>query len=627
MILLLCGCGEVRVAKFRSDAELVRGSHHTHAIYGNNLYLLSDPLNDIYREATQWHANVGEKISDLYVIAHGWNFTTEEALANYYGYLEVVERRIAAVRRENPTYNPYFVFVVWPSAARPLSSIVDSALPYDAFTFFKPIMEIIDGTVFFLPSLWKQSINAHKVATGTKPRESYIASRDYSFGGWTKLPLPTCGTTTPRSTEYFTIDRSPVMGRDCPLSLLINHIIDWKRKFSPATHVHLVGHSFGAKMVTLAAVEALATLYVEEGGWLSNPDQSIESLVLLNPAFAPQELQLMTFNVTPSFSPEHGSPWGENFIREPRWWVPEMLDRIPQKVLVYSDRDYAAGRIFDLSQIVMSNSLTQYTAELLKSSGFGVIESYLAHERHVTNWVLDGVLRAENTIAAGMFIVQNLAFGPLMWTAAKLTDMPDDFFYHVKNNDLFLKQEQAYGYRVILREALNALDFVMPVLHVVRNDPADQMGILRNSSAALGSTGWNLALAGRKINHPANFVSLAEKAQTPPTLFCHYSSRIMKILSPIAPAEIHDSDGRSEMMSQYALLDPNVMNSFDGTTVLDTWYPPDGAHGDVRSTEPPSHCSAQDEHGRLLQKREMIFNFVYNVTHAKLVPGLRRGAH
>lgn len=109
---------------------MIRGGHHTNAIYGNNLYILSDPLNDIYREATQWHATVREKISGLYVTAHGWNFMTEEALVNYYGHLEVAERRIAAVRRGDPTYNPYFSFVVWPAATRPFSSLVGSILPF-----------------------------------------------------------------------------------------------------------------------------------------------------------------------------------------------------------------------------------------------------------------------------------------------------------------------------------------------------------------------------------------------------------------------------------------------------------------------------------------------------------------
>ena len=90
---------------------------------------------------------------------------------------------------------------------------------------------------------------------------------------------------------------------------------------------------------------------------------------------------------------------------------------------------------------------------------------------------------------------------------------------HLKQHDLFLKREEAEGYLAILRGTLIAMDFVVPVLHVLRNDPADKMGILRNSSAALGGTGWNLASTGRKQSLFSDLSSLVEKNQTPPTSF------------------------------------------------------------------------------------------------------------
>lgn len=623
MFLLLCACGEVRVAQFRSDAELVRGSHHTHAIYGNNLYLLSDPLNDIYREATQWHANVGEKISDLYVIAHGWNFTTEEALANYYGYLEVVERRIAAVRREDPTYNPYFVFVVWPSATRPFSNLVGSVLPFGLDGWSSPITGILDRTLFFIPSVWKQSINAFLIARGKKWTTLYSKPRDFRANGRTIFPRLTCGTATQNSTELLTIDYSPEMGRDCPLSLLLNHIIDWKRKFSPTTGIHLVGHSFGAKMVTLAAVDALATLSVKNGTWVQDQFEALESLVLLNPAFSSRELSVVERVFFSATLRQDGS-MDDGYYSGLRK-AEQILESIPQKVLVYSDRDYATGRLFDFSQMVLSNGFSQMFEHLFSSlsSSLDAVITSVPNQNIFTN----SLMRAEFTtllapLTVGTLVFENVILGPPTWIATKLYDLPFDFMYHIKNNDLFLNREKAVGYRFILRGALNAIDFVVPVLHVVRNDPADRMGILRNSSAALGSTGWNLASAGRELFFPSSFSNLIEKEQTPPTLFCDYSSRILKD----STSGNLSSSGTSDQGTHYAVLDPNVFNSFDGTTVLDTWYPPDGAHGDVRSTESPSHCSAQDENGRLLQKREMIFNFVYNVTHAKLVPGLRSGA-
>lgn len=555
LILLLCGGGEVRVAKFRSDAELVRGGHHTHAIYGNNLYLLSDPLNDIYREATQWHANVGEKISDLYVIAHGWNFTIEEALANYYGYLEVVERRLAAVRREYPSYNPYFVFVVWPSATRPVSNLVGSILPFGIDGWVRPMTGMLDRTLFFIPSVWKQSINAFLIARGKKPTTLYSKPRDYRRNGRIIFPRLTCGTTMPNSTESFIIDDSLEMGRDCPFSFLLNHIIDWKRKFSPTTRIHLVGHSFGAKMVTLAAVDALATLSVKSGAWEQDQFQAIDSLVLLNPAFAHPELSI----VQPGL-------FSTNFIREDETAdsgyykgpheAEQVLDSISQKVLVYSDRDYATGRLFDFSQIVLNNGFSQYWEHrftTMESEFEGAITS--SPDRRLVPIIRTDLSVLQSPMRIGISLMVNVIVGIPTWTVSKLLYLPDDFVYHFKKNDLFLNQDEAEGYQAILRGILNAIDFVVPVLHVpvlhiVRNDSADRMGILRNSSAALGSTGWNLAYAGRKPHFPRVSSSLIEKEQTPPALFCDYSSRILKNSSSVKPDGVSHSIGTSGVRFQ-----------------------------------------------------------------------------
>ena len=548
-------------------------------MYGTNHYLLTDPLNVLWGNAVPRNQHTGEGISDIYIMAHGWNFTPEEAVANYHGYLALLDRQLSEIRLKDPSFNPYFLFVVWPSATRPTTDLARSILPFGWDYLLRPATLLLDGTVFFIPSAWKQASNARRISMGTRREEVYTGAADTDgkfrsrsvTGFWPKAP-PSCGTVPDDSEDVYGTERSEIMGRDCPLSLLIKHVISWKDTVSPHTRIHLVGHSFGARVITLAAQSAIHALESSKHSMLNDAEhEDISSLVLLNPAFEPFTLS----------SPKTKS------------W----MDNIKRKVVVYSDRDYATGRLYDLSQMMLNYELvTSMTDPFLENDA----PPLLFDASYITLRLF------RSTLASGL----TLAFSPIWWGAKKLILIPGDLVHHVATIDTYVKKQESSSLPVsYARGLINGIDFFVPILHLFRNDPADQLGILRNSSAALGSTGLNRAIAGR-VWANKSLVQYAEQAQTPPELFCAYGLRISKEFP----------------------IDPNVVNSFDGTSVLDTTFAFEGAHGDVRSSKPPANCRAMSTRGFLagffgrtpyLEKRELVFNFIYNVTQGSLVPSLR----
>ena len=113
-----------------------------------------------------------------------------------------------------------------------------------------------------------------------------------------------------------------------------------------------MGHSYGAKVVTLAGMEAIRLQRAIDSPEQPLPaERSIASLVLFNPAFHPRELHY-PISLPPPI----------NLLQLDRGLSDEveLLQAIPRKAILHSGRDYATGRLFDLGQLVFSNEWAQW---------------------------------------------------------------------------------------------------------------------------------------------------------------------------------------------------------------------------------------------------------------------------
>jgi len=611
--LLLCavvtGCTTLKPAHFKLDSEVLSGRHHTFAVYNDHHRLISDPLSELYTEV-QDRKNQGRPISDVYVISHGWNFTTPEAYANYHNYMELLDRHLQELTAIDPTYEPYFIYVVWPSVARPLNDIAHAVLPFGLDNGIAPVTSRLDMLLFQLPSGWKESINAFSVALGTRYPRDYEKGLEELGKLQPTQPLahedpspPYCGPVEQRgekkAVDLYEIDTRGQMGRECPLSTLLFHVLRWRsaQQQSPP-NIHLVGHSYGAKVVTLAGMEAIRlqqNLVNPQVDHQDNeevplpPEKSITSLVLFNPAFHPRELHYLVHAPNP-FS---DSPSRANEV--------SLLQNISRKAIVYSARDYATGGIFDLGQAIFSNEIGQL-ATIPSTALYRLLEEY------DNNLLLDFMTIPSKLESGILTLGVSVIAGTITWSLTKTFNIIPDWLSHSTQSDLY-DAEWSKGPtwpKMIARTFLNAIDYWVPIGRVVTNADADKMGILRTAFPALGSIGMNRLATGPGKNYIPRF-----------TFFMNMGT-IDKLIGP-------DTDRRSGTNPDWDFctlaakvrplddkIDTRYFYSYDATSVMDTWFSMSGSHGDVRETAPPENC--KDDTGQSLEKRRYIFNFVYNFT-------------
>lgn len=608
----LGGCQKtIKPAQFTYQSSALRGGQHTFAVYNDQHRLISDPLSELYEET-------GSKdISDVYVISHGWNFTLDEAYGNYHNYMELLDRHLPALQAQDPTFKPYFIFVVWPSVVRPLGDIAHALLPFGLDSAIAPFTSPVDSAIFHIPSGWKESLNAFSIALGTRYPIDYekglrdLGQKSLDIKGvdedrdsderW--LAPPYCGPEERRNTmrranenepfrfiyDYYRVDSGGLMGRECPLSTLVYHVLRWRTPERSRTKIHLVGHSYGAKVVTLAGMEAIRlqrtigqskeTEQRATAGDPLPPEQSIASLVLFNPAFHPRELHyslrlpslISLLQLDRGLSDEV-----------------ELLQAIPRKAILYSSRDYATGRLFDLSQLVFSNELAQWY-QVMTDTSYGFLgTSFIGR-------LYSGSVTFTGSVLAGVY----------SWSKTKLGNIPHDLILHSRQDDFYGFDWSKGDSSTIPRTFLNAIDYWMPLGRVITNADADKMGILRTAIPALGSIGMNRLVAERW--YTPNEVHINELIgkntdRRPGDQIGHNFCKVAGFLAPLNEE-----------------FDPHHFYSYDATSVMDTWYPGAGSHGDVRNTDPPKegHCANRDistPNAPLLEKRQYMFNFTYNFT-------------
>ena len=329
-IVLSAGCFRSQTPLGPSQLNLRDDRNYTFAIYNDQNKLMNHPLKDLNarmkaldqknllkdfcnalsfpqdmdKVARCSRLNLSDDsnhITDIYVVSHGWNYTLDESITNYQHYIDLINSKISPSKK----FHPYFIFISWPSAARPLTNLARSVVPFGVDNDISKYTSPIDHTLLFFPTVWKQSLNAYENAVGNW-------SSKYHQG-------IDCREKWQNKEDSFAED-----GRDVPVALILYELL--KIKNSRSVKLHLVGHSFGAKLVSHSALLALewwikdtyheqfseakgrvksgeecgddsnfhwdAFFSWREKSWQDDPQRKfpIESLLLFNPAMNFREL-------------------------------------------------------------------------------------------------------------------------------------------------------------------------------------------------------------------------------------------------------------------------------------------------------------------------------------------------
>ncbi|MDR4470524.1 MAG: hypothetical protein MRJ68_19860 [Nitrospira sp.] len=500
-----------------------------------------------------------------------------------------------------------------------MGDIAHALLPFGLDKAIEPVTKVIDPVVFHIPSSWKESLNAFFVALGPQYPEKYERglkdlgaadkgrdSDQLSDDRW--LAPPYCGPEELRKTErrqndteplrmvhdFYRVDTGGLMGRECPVSALVYHILRWRSAQRPNPKIHLVGHSYGTKVVTLAGMEAIR---LQRTIGLSSSEPSIASLVLFNPAFHPRELHYWVRDPTRNIF-KASEAISDEF---------DLLQDIPRKAILYSGRDYATGRLFDLSQFIFANDV----AQLLSVAPSGTDPVYnkfcdpviCARLLSPIRSLYNGVIALPASVLSGVFF----------WSGTKIINVVPDWISHATQHDFYdLGWSKGDGNTAVYpRTFLNAIDYWIPFGRVATNADADKMGVLRTAIPALGSIGMDRLVAKRWYTplHSKSYIREFSGDDTDRRPgngtehhnFCKVAASLGSFKEGFAPHHFY---------------------SYDATLVMDTGTWGAGSHGDVRSTDHPSerHCRSiytsddTPKSERLLEKREYMFNFTYNFT-------------
>jgi pimeloyl-ACP methyl ester carboxylesterase len=540
---------------------MVDGRNYTFAVYDSSNHLISHPIEDL-----RWQLRHSEEgITDVYVVSHGWNYTVPEAMANYYKYVDLVDERTDPELRES--FRPYVIFVVWPSVIRPMRDAARSVLPFQLDRVVAPLTKKADDWIFRLPTNWKQSLDAYSLALGER---SPVLYREQAYD---------------EVRAVGTVD-SPEISRDLPVSGLIHELIQMRGRGVLGTahsRIHLIGHSYGGKLVALAGIEALRRSAAEAGSDPGEiPQDLIESMILISPAFHPRELLYVS-----SFESNTGRP--SMVSREE---IESALRSVPRKAVVYSRYDHVNGPIFAVSQLLLNNHQAQI-ANATMNNLTGTIEASDGAISHASL-----VVRPVGGIAQTGW---NIGTAPLQAGAGALTNLVPDFLHHVRESD---SSEAREGRPTDwMRPGMNAVHFFMPLDELVepRSDP-DRLGIFRMSSPAIGSTGLSHLATGRPDLgvqiHPE--LDAFDNLGPLDTLAPPDAQRDAAAFVQLARAA--GSTGQAPPIRREMIL------SFDASSIYNRWDLPKGAHTDLGS-----HTAVDVGYGPL-EKREYTYNFLFNFT-------------
>lgn len=517
------GCGSVReisTVEPPGPFEARTRPDHVFAIYNDDNLLVTDVLSQV-RELVE--RNRGRPYTDVYVVSHGWNFTISGAHANYEAYLEAVTR-VLEEDAPGPDLNPLLILVCWTSVTRPAGEAARSMLPFGLDESIALATGAVDTVVFHLPSMWKQSINAATNALGRRLPDRYLVDP----------PDPNVA-----------ISRSMggnARGYDLPVSALLFYLMEWNRDGllggGDPVRLHCAGHSFGSKLLLLAAIESL-----RRDRYLHPEDrQGIESLTLFNAAMHPSEVSYRTADL------------GETTLLELD--AVGLLKEIPRKAFVYSRSDLTMGLTFDFSQIVINNMHAQRTQQ--------VANDFIERSRGGPAALFMPV------VYVGLGAVQfgwSTLVGVSMWVVRRAVNLPQDLVHHVNDSEFLGSRQDAIG------DAGRFLHFFLPLDEIYAGH-ADQQGLFRASTGGLGKSGLARHAAGRdcEIDWGGSDLYSNTGALRP----------FVVPGSDVPPSEYRRLAAKRVAPSDCRYRDDGRFFSFDASDVLSSRTPFVGSHGMLR---------------------------------------------
>lgn len=337
-------------------------ANYSYAVYDNNDALLHTPIDHLHREIVDRRNRGQPAISDLYVLVHGWDFTIEEAFALYEGYRTAIEQRLVDIQRFDPAFQPWFIFVTWSSVSRPLSHGLRSVLPFPPPDLAEGAVQFADGLLFHLPSAWGESQDALRIAMGPPRR-------------WRQVDLqgdPDAEYRARLQEGAARVATGQFGGFEIPLSLLIEELMHLQRSaFQPAPPpaLHVVGHSFGGKLASLATYDAIQRTMARElaRGEGIRTDPLLDSLVLIQPAMQVSEMfqELHLPHPAAVLAPHAGSLRHHFGDSRAAFRFEAASARIRSKVLVHNRLDSANGWVFGLGDLLLDHDAAARAQETL----------------------------------------------------------------------------------------------------------------------------------------------------------------------------------------------------------------------------------------------------------------------
>ncbi len=630
LLLFLCGCAP-KYSQILPGSYVISGRNYTYAVYNTAHRLMTHPLDDLLAQAEKRKLAGDKKISDIYVISHGWNYTATESVALYHNFIELVndcvQKKVQSIPSVDPEgcsainadFRPYFIFVTWASTTRPSADLASAVLPFQLDEILKPLTFMVDNGPLHLLTAWKQSLNAASNALGGRYPDRYLYTEwagDY-------------GTESP----YFG-DRS--LGRDLPLSSLLYELIRcryWELDKSPSdtqgrkesnrdcakitqydldkANIHLVGHSYGAKLVALAGMEALRRWTLEQHLGLPrtvDADFSNKSYkqyghgthiptspVIFDVAgpFSPNEvkaarvsddiyseLEKLKANRQSQGRNQGGFtlPISSLIMVNPAMhagelWYPtnfesvapaNILRLIPRKAIVYSKYDYVNGALFNAREIALNTQEAQFSHALTSTI-----------TADSENPLIDFFVGA---YGGPIYLAYSVVNGTLLYVGTTILNLPLDLWHHIKTNEFWgvLPMPSESGWpEKIATGSLNALDFFAPIIPpgYARNE--DQQGLFRLSRPALGKSGLKRVADGRWVG--LNLWGLEGFYEKSPDidghLFCRLGEQVQRETQAVETFSPEDDARRQKIYS------------FDASQVYNEKWSLLGAHGDVRSRD------------------------------------------
>ncbi len=331
------------------------GRNYSYAVYDSADALLHTPIDPLRREIEDRRTMSIRPITDVFVIAHGWNFTVEESFELYEGYRHSLEPMLDLIHAHDPKFDPYFIFVVWSSVSRPVTDSVRSVLPWTPPAWLDATARAIDTLAFHLPSNWGESQDAVRIALGQPTRWN-------EFRPDPAAP-PEYATAIERGLRA--AEKRGFHGFQAPLSVLLDELIAIRGEGDAGAtpRLHVVGHSFGGKLASLAAFDAVQRRLANElvGGVASaaSPAALIDSLIVINPAM---QLSEMFWELPLTLTDLQAAALrGRDVLRDTtRFESPSLrfdvvARRIGTKALLYSRHDSANGWLFAVGDLILDH--------------------------------------------------------------------------------------------------------------------------------------------------------------------------------------------------------------------------------------------------------------------------------